>query len=109
MAYLGDPRASRSGSFVAATGTLAPAEVLGESFQRTGLHIYNDTNQTVYVGFCPYTANANGRVNTTTRFTTKIVSQAEWDLDTDKVYYGPVSVIWQTLPSTGSVLITELS
>jgi hypothetical protein len=105
MSYLGDHFAGSSASFFFTTGSTTPLLILVANPYRTGVSFFNDTNQTVYVGFCSGAAN----MNTTTRFTTKLAAQSGEDIPGDKVYTGPVSVVWQTLPSTGSLVVTEES
>lgn len=71
--------------------------------QRTGFTMFNDSNQTAYFGYC-----AQGNMNTTNKFTGKIASQTQYDCPQERPYFGPVSVVWQSLPTTGSLNITEL-
>jgi hypothetical protein len=101
MAYVGDRLAASSASYRTVTGSVAPSQVLAADGGRFGIVFFNDSNQTVYLG---YAAGSSGV--SVTKFTTKVVAQSGFIQE--RPYIGPVAVVWQTLPTTGSLLITEL-
>jgi hypothetical protein len=106
MSFTGDRIACGSGSVTKVTGSLAGSLVLGQNRDRAGLKFFNNTDQAVYIGYLSASNSAN-QVTPSDRWTRRILAASAYD--EQKIYYGPVSVVWGNAPSTGSLFITELS
>jgi hypothetical protein len=100
MAYIG-LSAANSASLFSVTGAIgAGVALFKESNEAVARSVFNDTNQTVYI--CYSKTASTGAFG----FTTKVTGQSLYEFPYP-LYYGPVSVVWQTLPTTGSLMATE--
>lgn len=99
MAYIGDPRSAASGSISAITGSIVGVVALYPNNERVGMSFFNDTNQSVYIAY-------SHSASITTRFTAKLTTQTLFE-PVEK-YHGVVTAVWQTVPTTGSLLVTEI-
>lgn len=86
------------------TGSLASSLVVPVSPSRFALMFENNTTTAVLVGFV--SASSAGSTVTPARYNKRIASGSNWE--PSKPYYGPVSVVWDVIPTTGSLIITEM-
>lgn len=100
MAYYGDRVASSGSQITSVTGSVTGIVLLYRSPGRTGLTVFNDTNQTAYLAMASSASRAD-------HFTTKVAAQSSYELPQGRIYWGPVVATWQTAPTTGSLLVTE--
>ncbi len=96
---------SFSGSVTRVTGSLAGSMVLGPSDARFSLKFYNNSDAVVYIGYLSASTPA-AQVSPSFNFTHRLPSASFYE--DEHRYTGPISVVWQTSPTTGSLMITEL-
>lgn len=89
-----------SASIVLVTGSVTPQMVLPPNSLRTGAHFFNDSNQTVSLAahFSANTSFCTLRIPASSSMQVPLVP-----------YWGPWAAIWQTVPTTGNLLVTEFT
>ena len=101
MSFTGDRIAWSSSSLTVVTGSVAGSVVLGHSQDRAGLKFFNNSNQDVLIGY-----HGAEFVVSPSRHCRRITSASF--VEEPKPWTGKVSVVWNTIPSTGSLFITEM-